>query len=1074
MRRNQWQRKAISAILTAGLVLALPGLVMATDPESETETVSETEAASETEALSETEAASGTEVLSETETESETEAASEAETEDETESVSEAETEDETEAESETEAAIDGSGVSMDEYDDIISFYSVDDTIPSYKDYVQQFDAVYPSAEVTAGAAELVRYEEDGEAKEPELYTDYMGVEGDSVYTTEDSLTEFEVEVAEDGFYNLALEYYPVEGKNSDIERGIFVDGALPYKELALISFQRIWKYDMERGESENGSASYEWERDNQGNESRPSMVEEPAWQTEPVYDSDGYISNPLSIYLTKGKHIVSLMSLREPVLIHSLTFSNLSSTKPYAEVKAEQDAAGAKDTSGQLVTIEGENATRSSSQMLYPVQDQSSPAVSPSSAKELLNNTVGGNSWRLVGQWIEWDFDVQETGYYNISLYDSQNFVRGIYVSRKILLDGKVPFSEMEAYGFNYGQSWREDVLQDEEGNPYSFYLEEGHHSLRMEVVLGDFSDIISEVQDCVQQLNGIYREVIKITGVKPDTYRDYQIERTLPGLHDELAAVHDQMDAAITSLEQLTGKNSDKLTVLLTMRDQLEDLIEDGDYFVRVIGTYKTNVRACGNWISQVIAQPLAVDRINIFSPDQDVKYAHTSFLDKAGYECRRLFYSFIIDYNQIGNVSKDAGETITLWIGTGRDQANVIKGMIDESFTSETGVNVNVQLVDMSTLLRAELAGEGPDVAIQVTNTTGQIVAQTTGVTALPNGNDTPVNYGIRNAVLDLSQFDDLEEVTKRFSEAAMEPFQFDGATYGLPETLTFPVMFYRKDILAELGMEIPQTWDDVKVAMTVLAKNQMEFGMLPSEQIFAMLLYQNGGGYYTENGESSALDSDIAVNTFKDYCEFYTDYKLDKETSVEERFRTGECPIIIADYTIYNNLVVSAPDIAGLWDFAPVPGTVKEDGSVDRSTGSTGLACMIMADTEAPDACWEFLKWWTSADIQTQYGREMESLMGSAARVPTANLEAFSNMPWPIDDYHALEEAFEWVKGIPQVPGGYYSWRNVNNAFYTVTTETDTASPREELMDKVIYIDAEISHKRQELGLSVAAQ
>ena len=48
----------------------------------------------------------------------------------------------------------------------------------------------------------------------------------------------------------------------------------------------------------------------------------------------------------------------------------------------------------------------------------------------------------------------------------------------------------------------------------------------------------------------------------------------------------------------------------------------------------------------------------------------------------------------------------------------------------------------------------------------------------------------------------------------------------------------------------------------------------------------------------------------------------------------------------------------------------------------------------------------------------------------------------------------------------------SWRNVNNAFYTVTTETNTASPREELMDKVIYINAEIDYKRQELHLPIA--
>lgn len=959
---------------------------------------------------------------------------------------------------------------SMDDYDEIVSTYSIDKSIVGYTTYVSQFEQSYPEDTLTVGAEAVVRYDEGDKAADPVIYTDYEGMQGDSVYTSENSLVEFEVEVQQEGFYNLSLVYYPIAGKNSDIERSIFIDGELPYKEMASIDFYRIWRFDLEEDNlNANGSATYHWEKDNQGNDNRPSMIEAPEWITSYVYDSEGYVTSPLAVYLTKGTHTITMLSLREPMLINKIVLSNASSAKSYADTKAEQDAKGATVTSGHKITIEGENATRTSSQMLYPTQDQSSPSVSPSSAKELLNNTIGGNSWRLVGQWIEWDFDIPQSGYYNISLYDCQNFVRGIYVSRRITIDGEVPFKEMEDYGFSYGQSWREDVLSDENGEAYQFYLEEGHHTLRMQAVLGDFSNIISEVQSCVQQLNSIYREVIKITGVSPDTYRDYQLEASLPELHNELVAVREQLAGAIDQMQALTGKNSDRLTVLLTMRDQLDDLIDDAEYFVRVIGSYKINVRACGNWVTQVTEQPLAIDRINITSPDTKVEYKNTSFFSKLGYECRRLYYSFVIDYNQIGNVIEDDkadDTTITLWIGSGRDQANIIKKMIDEGFTNSFGVNVNVQLVDMNTLLRAELAGEGPDVAIQVANTNGIAGA------VLNTGNDTPVNYGIRNAVLDLSQFDDLDEVRTRFAEAAMVPFEFDGATYGLPETTTFPVMFYRKDILAELGMEVPQTWDEVKVAMAVLAKNQMEFGMLPSEQIFAMLLYQNGGSYYTEDGARSVLDSDVAVNTFKDYCEFYTDYKLDKETSVEERFRTGECPIVIADYTTYNNLVVSAPDIAGLWDFAPVPGTVREDGTVDHSTGCTGLASIIMADTDYPEECWEFLKWWTSADVQTQYGREMESLMGSAARVSTANLEAFANMPWPVDDYEALEEAFQWVKGIPQVPGGYYSWRNVNNAFYTVTTETDTASPREELMDKVIYINAEIDYKRQELGLPVA--
>lgn len=956
--------------------------------------------------------------------------------------------------------------LTQQEAKEIVSTYSTVGSVHNYADYLEEHkDASHPDRTIEVNASEYTLYMENDTETEPVIYTDFEGAEGSSVLTAENGYIQFEVNVPEAGLYQMEIEYYPIEGKNSEIQRSFFVDGELPYGELSLIEFSRIWSTDVAQESFARGIYDVAWNKDNQGNDMKPTSIEIPEWMVADLYDNNGYITEPLCIYLTSGTHTISIDSQREPMLIRKLILTNKAKTKSYAEVKEEWDLKGAQDTEGVWVEIQAENAVKASSQMLYPKQDQSSPAVYPASAKELLNNTIGGESWGDAGQWIEWQFEVPKTGYYNISLFDKQSFMRGIYVSRKIFIDGEVPFKELEDYGFTYESSWRTDVLQDEAGNAYKFYLEEGVHTLRMEVVLGDFSEVIANVQDCVSQLNAIYRKVIRITGISPDTYRDYQIEASLPGLKAEMVVVRDQLNQAIEDLRTAAGRTSDKETVLITMRDQMDYLIADEERFVKVVTTYKQNVRACGTWITQVIDQPLQIDRLNIYSPNETISAGHDSALDKMGYEIQRLYYSFIIDYNSLGAVDMEEGEnkTITLWIGTGRDQANVIRSLIDESFTGVHGINVNVQLVDMNTLLRAELAGEGPDVAIQVANTNGIAGA------VLNTGNDTPVNYGLRNAVLDLTQFEDYETVAGRFYDSALTAFGFNGAVYALPETQTFPVMFYRKDILAELGLDVPTTWDEVKVTMSVLAKNQMEFGMLPSEQIYAMLLYQNGGAYYNENGISSALDSDIAVNTFKEYCEYYTDYGLDKWASVEERFRTGECPIIIADYTLYNNLEVSAPDIAGLWNFAVVPGTVQEDGTVDHSVGCTGLASMIMADTQEPEACWEFLKWWTSAEVQTLFDREMESLMGSAARVATANRETFENIPWSVDTHEALAEAFEWVKGIPQVPGGYYSWRNVNNAFYTVTTDTDTASPREELMDKVLYINDEITYKRKEFGL-----
>ena len=954
--------------------------------------------------------------------------------------------------------------LSADDYESIVSQYAVAADGIGFEQYRGMYEANYPQQTVTVDAADYVRYEAGGVTADPETYLDYEGMAGTSILTTEDSLVEFEVTVKESGYYDVSLLYYPIAGKNSAIQRSFFLDGSLPYEELSLVEFDRIWTMDVETAGTD-GTATRNWASDNQGNDLKPGMIEAPAWTESYLYDSEGYVNSQLSLYLTAGTHTITITGLREPMLLRKLTLSNEGSAASYEQVKSQWDAAGATDTSGQMIRIEAENASRSSSQMLYAQQDQSSPSVYPSSAKELLNNSIGGYSWRSCGQWLEWEFEVEESGYYNIGMYVRQNFMKGIYVSRKITVDGEVLFEELSDYGFTYKSSWNFVELSDEEGDAYYFYLEEGKHTLRMEVVLGEFAEIIAQVQDCVTQLNAIYRSVIRITGVSPDVYRDYQIETSLPGLEAQLVAVKEELDDAIVKLRALIGKGSDKESVLVTMSDQLDELIYDQERFTEVLSSYKINVRATASWITQVVEQPLQLDRIYIYSPDENVKIEKTGFFAGLWYEICRLFYSFIIDYNRIGNVSDGEDTTaITLWIGTGRDQANIIKSLIDSTFTPESGISVNVQLVDMGTLLKATLAGEGPDVAIQVANTTGAAGS------VLGTGNDTPVNYGIRSAVLDLSQFEDFEEVASRFSQSSMAQMQFNGATYGLPETETFMMMFYRKDILAELGLEVPQTWDDVKVAMTVLAQNQMEFGMTPSEQLFLTLLYQNGGSYYTEDGSASALDSDVAISTFRQYCAYYTDYKLDKETSVAERFRTGECPIILSDYTYYNTLQVSAPDIDGLWGIAMVPGTVKEDGTLDHTTASTGLCSLIMSATEEPDASWEFLKWWTSAETQTQYAYEMESLQGEAGRVPTANLEAFQNLAWSADDMEALLAQYEWVQGIPQVPGGYYTWRNISNAFYTVTTETDTASPRELLMDKIVLINAELEYKWEEFGLT----
>lgn len=61
------------------------------------------------------------------------------------------------------------------------------------------------------------------------------------------------------------------------------------------------------------------------------------------------------------------------------------------------------------------------------------------------------------------------------------------------------------------------------------------------------------------------------------------------------------------------------------------------------------------------------------------------------------------------------------------------------------------------------------------------------------------------------------------------------------------------------------------------------------------------------------------------------------------------------------------------------------------------------------------------------------------MGSAARYPTANVEAMKTIAWDRSTQEALTEQWQYVKAIPEVPGGYFTSRYFDFAFRDVVLD-----------------------------------
>ncbi|MFC5467039.1 extracellular solute-binding protein [Lederbergia graminis] len=887
---------------------------------------------------------------------------------------------------------------------------------------------------------------------------DYSEIEGDgfdvvsqlggeskeSVVTPETGSITWKVDVPEAGLYNIRVHYYPLEGKSSAIQREFKINQEIPFDGADILLFDRAWD-DAEGGVK----------RDDRGNDITPRQVEKQYWQTTPLKSNNGYYEDPFLFYFEQGEQEITFTALREPMAIDYIELYQEEQPLSYEDITKQYEEKGYKETSGQKIVIQAEQAAQKSSPTLYPLQDRSSPSVEPYHVSKLRINAIGGINWKMPGQWIEWEFEVEEDGLYQIALKRKQNLLRGVYSTRSLMIDGKYPFEEMKRLRFNFNMDWQMDVLGGEE--PFLFYLTEGKHTIRMEVKMGDIAPLLRTIESSVLQLNEMYRKILMITSNSPDPFRDYQLERRIPDLIETFEEQAEVIKKVATYLEELTGERSDKVAPLHSLVRQLEDMVEDPETIASRLDTFKVNVGSLGTWILTVQEQPLTLDYLIVSSPDVKLPKAEANILAEIGHEIGGLFASYTEDYDSIGNITEHE-QSIDVWITTGRDQAQVMKRLIDDSFTTESGISVQLRLVPGNILLPATLANEGPDVAMQV-------------------GEDIPINYAMRNAAADLTQFDDFEEVTKRFRESALVPYRYNDGVYALPEQQTFPMLFYRKDILEELGLTPPETWQDVYNMISVLQKHNMEF-YLPLESgatnitmvpnaTFAMLLYQKGGEFYRDQDKKSGLDSEISMEAFNIWTQFYTNYKFPLQADFPNRFRVGEMPIGIADYTTYNLLTVMAPEIRGLWDFTMVPGTEMPNGSVNRQVASATTAVVMLENAENKEAAWEFMKWWTDKETQIQYGREMEGLMGEAARYPTANIEALEELPWPVKDYQKLENQWQWVEGIPQVPGGYFTGRHLDNAFRKVVNNNE--NPREALNDYIIYINDEIQIKREEFNL-----
>lgn len=869
---------------------------------------------------------------------------------------------------------------------------------------------------------------------------------GKQVVLSDEKLKEIQipVNVPESGLYQISFDYYPIKSKMNPIERGIKINGKYPYFESRRIVFDRKWKNKSET-----------FPHDEKGNEYPPDSEEVLEWQNTYAMDASYFEDEPLLYFLNEGENTISLEFLSDPMLLGDMTISSPKQAKTYEDYKDELPAASkAKDT----IEIEAEHLSNKNIPYIQPIAS-ADPGVTPFKVEKRLLNTLGtqgDQTNQLGGQKITWDFSVKETGFYRLSFKYLQDKKVNMPVFRTVLIDNELPFENLKAYPFTFSKTWQNETLNDGEGTPYEFYLEEGKHSISLIVNGQPIQRTVKTIKDVMSNIKELAIKVKMATGNNADRNRDWKIEAQIPELKEELTRNAKLLREEYKYLQNLSGKKPDEARNISMAAEQLEELASNPDEVPVKIGMLDQGSGSASQKLGDLLAkfpnQQLQLDKL--YLSNEELPQANASWWTKVQTQTSKFFLSFGDDYSLANN--KNSEEELTVWVNRSQQYVNMMQQLADQQFTAETGIKVKFSIMpDEQKLVLANAADKTPDVALGVSN-------------------HLPYNLALRGTVYDLSQFSDYEEISKRFSSGALLPFYFNKGVYGIPETQNFWVMFYRKDILDSLNLEVPQTWDEVLTTLPELQRNGMNF-FTPLSQtggnkpfhLTVPYLYQFGGDLFSEDGMSAGIGTEQALKGFELMTKSFSIYSMPLQVpNFYNHFREGSLPIGISDLATYIQLTSAAPELAGWWKIAPFPGVKQEDGTIARWAPGTGQSALIFKKTEKKDQSWEFIKWWTSKETQQEYGFKMEANYGPTYKWNTSNLAAFNELAWPKEDIEVIQTQWKWLKDVPHVPGDYMLEREISNAWNKIVF--DGENPRKALEDAIVISNREIKKKLEEFG------
>ena len=322
--------------------------------------------------------------------------------------------------------------------------------------------------------------------------------------------------------------------------------------------------------------------------------------------------------------------------------------------------------------------------------------------------------------------------------------------------------------------------------------------------------------------------------------------------------------------------------------------------------------------------------------------------------------------------------AQQNIVFWDTSGPNETPVFKKVAQDCAT-KGGYQVSVEQVAFDQALNnyktAAQGGQGPDV----------FRAEVAWVSQLAKN----------GLIVDLSDTA-LAKDTSDFLEVPLGSTQYDGKSYGVPQVTDTLALFYNKKMLADAGVEPPETWAELTAAAAKLGGEKTIF--INNDAYYALpFIYGEGGDLLDTDAKKIVVNSAENVKGLET-AKGLLDAKAaqtaldpgNSYTNMQAAFTTGQVAMVIngpwsvADYQ-KGEAFQSDPTNLGI---APVPGPSAGKGSAPVG----GHDYVIRQGTKSTDSAVAFIECMSSTESQVAIAKELGLLPTRKSAYDNADVKA----------------------------------------------------------------------------------